>query len=198
MGFSISWMAVQGCSVAQAAEALGLDLEGGEPGDSPDGDCVGELPGGWVLVWRDDCEALERGRFAPLLTFGPAVGCSVEEHVMVHDARGYRDGAEIWRVTHDPNRGESLYHLETAGEPPAALEAIHRAGIKEQDEDGGEDAGCDYIADVPLNLAKSICGFKHDEDPPGGSAFHGLRRARQRAADAGGQPGFFARIFGRR
>lgn len=198
MGFSVSWIAVQGCDAAQAAEALGFEPSEGAALDYPQRDCVGELPGGWVVVWTDDCDALEKGRFAPLLKFGPAVACSVEEHVMVQEARGYHGGAEVWRVTHDPNRGESLYHLEVAGDPPSNLEAIRTAAVKAQDEEGGEDAGVDLICDVPLDLAKSICGFKHDENPPAGATFRGLRKRRKPRASADVKPGFFARMFGAR
>jgi len=197
MGFAISWMAVQGCDPVQAAEALGLALDDGDPWDFPDGDCIGELPGGWVIVWIEDFDALRKGRYAPLLQFGPAVACAVEEHVMVQEARGYRDGAEVWRVTHDPNEGESLYHLDVAGEPPTNLEAIRSAAFKEQEAEGGEDAGVDLISDVPLDLAKSICGFKHDFDPPEGATFRGLRKARRRPVPGAAKPGFFARLLGR-
>jgi hypothetical protein len=197
MGFSVSWMAVQGCDVTQAAEALGFELDDDVPCEIPEGDCMGQLPGGWVLVWIDDFDALRKGRFAPLLKFGPAVACAVEEHVMVQEARGYREGAEVWRITHDPNAGESLYHLDVAGEPPTNFEAIRSAAIKAQDAEGGEDADVDIISDVPLDVAKSICGFKHDEDPPNGTTFRSVRRGRRPGA-GGAKPGFFARLFGAR
>jgi hypothetical protein len=196
MGFSISWLAVQGVDVAQAAEAMGFAL--GEPMDFVDGDSIAELAGGWVLVWSEDFEALHRGRFAPLLKFGPAVGCSVEEHVMFQEARGYREGVEVWRVTHDPNEGESLYDLTVIGDPPASLAAIRDAAVKEQDARGGEDAGVDFICDVPLDLARSICGFKHDLDAPAGSAFWQLRRVRAGRTSGDAKPGLFGRLFGGR
>jgi hypothetical protein len=195
MGFSVSWMAVQGCDSAQAAEALGWELPDGDRRDYPEGDCIGDLPGGWVLVWKEDFDAMREDLFAPLLKFGPAVACAVEEHVMVQEARGYRDSVEIWRVTHDPNAGESLYHLDVAGDPPPNLEAIHSAAVKAQEAEGGEDADVDLICDVPLDLAKSICGFKHDEDPPTGATFVGSRKA---SSSGGRRPGFLARLFGAR
>jgi hypothetical protein len=197
MGFSVSWMAVQGCDVAEAAEALGVEIGDGPASDLPERDCIGQLPEGWVLVWIEDFDALRKGRFAPLLKFGPAVACAVEEHVMVQEARGYRDGVEVWRVTHDCTASESIYHLDLAGEPPANFEAIRSAGFKAQEGEGGEDAGVDLICDVPLDLAKSICGFKHDEDPPEGATFRLLRRAGKPPPGAA-KPGFFARLFGAR
>ncbi|WP_293675988.1 hypothetical protein [uncultured Phenylobacterium sp.] len=181
--------------MAHAAEVLGLELDGDAPRDTPQGDCVGQLPGGWVLAWTEDFDALRKGRFAPLLKFGPAVGCAVDEHVMVQEARGYRDGAEVWRITHDPNEDEGVYSLDVAGEPPANFAALRSAAIKAQDAEGGEDAQVDLISDVPLDVARSICGFKHDEAPPEGTTFMGLRRARKPGA---ARPGFFARLFGAR
>lgn len=54
----------------------------------------------------------------------------------------------------------------------------------------------DVIFDVPVELAKSICGFRHDEEPPGAVLFQELRRARGPAGPR--KPGLLARLFGAR
>lgn len=196
MGFSASWCAVQGAQREDVLATLGLEPTG-KRDDFPDFRIsLAELPGNWLLVWYErDLKTAFRNA-ADLSRHGTAVACAIEEHVMFQEARGYADGAEVWRVTHDPNEGESIYHLETTGAPPAQLAKIHADLKAEQDAEGGEDAGVDLICDVPLTLAKSICGFKHDDDPPDGVAFEELRRAKGSAGSA--KPGFLARLFGAR
>lgn len=195
MGFSGSWFAVQ-CDRERAL--LELDLAPArEIGEQlPKGLAVADLPDGWLLFFSFDFDQAFRPQMVGLSRHGPAVGCAIEEHVMIQEARGFTDGAEVWRVTHDPNRGESLYHLEVAGAPPAQLASIHAELKAEQDAEGGEDADVDLICDVPLNLARSICGFKHDEAWPEGFSFTELRKAGAAAAPER-RPGFFARLFGR-
>ncbi|MFI4950450.1 MAG: hypothetical protein ACHP7A_05365 [Caulobacterales bacterium] len=176
---------------------LGLEL-GPEIGDWPGNNfAIGGLPDGWLLFMTGRLDEAFTPRFAGLSVRGPAVACSIEEHVMYQEARGYRDGAEIWRVTHDPNKGESLYHLDVAGDLPAGFDSMRAAAIKAQDDAGGEDAEVDLICDVPLDLAKSICGFKHDDDWPRELSFFEVRRARAARVQGAGRPRFFARLFGR-
>jgi hypothetical protein len=196
VGFSASWFAVQGAPREDVLRAVGLEPSG-QRDEVPDFRfCFTELPGNWLLVWYDrDLKAAFRNA-ADLSRHGPTVACAIEEHVMFQEARGYSDGVEVWRVTHDPNEGESLYHLETAGAPPAQFTKIHADLKAQQDAEGGEDAGVDFICDVPLALAKSLCGFKHDEDPPEGVVFEELRRPK--AGGGAGKPGFLARLFGAR
>ncbi|MBL8770627.1 MAG: hypothetical protein JNK30_04535 [Phenylobacterium sp.] len=196
MGFSGSWAAVQGAPRDGVLAALGLEPSGQSDAFPDFRVCLGELPGGWLLLWydRDLSTAFEAAR--DLSPLGPALACAIEEHVMFQEARGYADGAEVWRVTHDPNRGGSLYHLETDGAPPPELAGIHADLKAQQDAEGGETAGVDLICDVPLELARSICGFKHDLDPPDGVVFEELRQAKR--ATGTSRPGFFARLFGAR
>jgi len=196
VGFSASWFSVQGASREDVLAALDLQPTGKQD-DFPDFRvCISALPGNWLLVWYDRDLKIAFKMAAELSRLGPAVACAIEEHVMFQEARGYADGDEVWRVTHNPNEGESLYHLETAGEPPAQFAKIHADLKAEQDAEGGEDADVDLICDVPLELAKSICGFKHDEDLPDGVVFEEL--GRRKNAPGSAKPGFLARLFGAR
>lgn len=189
MGASLSWIAVRGCSPEEAAAALGLEFTGPAAPELSGRYAIGALPGGWTFVQLDN-SALARGRFDPLLRFGPAVACSIEEHVMVMEARGYQDGAETWRIEHDPPEHGTLYHVAATGDLPAAFPEIHRLAIEQQDDEGGEDAGVDLISDVPLDVAASICGLKYGDTEPEGSWFRPVRKARRSG------PGLLARLFG--
>ena len=199
MGISNSWFAVQGCPRDEALAQLGFEDDVGVGHDWPPRGrfAVGELPGGWLLFIAPDLEDAFAERFVTLSAGREAVACAIEEHVMYQEARGYRDGAEVWRVLHDPDKGGSLLHLEVTGSPPASLDAIRAKAVARQEAEGGEDAGVDCISDVPLELAKSICGFKHDGVWPKGLSFTVLRRAKPARAEASGKPSFFARLFGR-
>lgn len=198
VGFSLSWFAVRGLTRDAALTELGVEPSGRTYVDPPRFG-VADLPGGWLLfVFDDDLKQAFAAPFVALSKHGPAVACAIEEHVMFQEARGFDAGAEVWRVTHDPNAGESLYHLDVEGAPPIQLEEIRTAAMAAQDAEGGEDADVDLIADVPLKLARSLCGYKHDEvGPEGMSEFMELRRPKATGEGGPVKTGFFARLFGR-
>lgn len=199
MGISNSWFAVKGCARDDALARLGLS-PAQEIGDGwpPRGRFVmGDLPDGWLLFIAPGLDDAFEDRFVELSAGGEAVACSVEEHVMYQEARGYRDGAEVWRVVHDPGKGESVFHLVVTGAAPPQLEGIRAKLFAKQEAEGGEDAGVDVISEIPLQLAKSICGFKHDDAWPKGLGFTLLERERRAREPRASGPGFFARLFGR-
>ncbi|MFL5298287.1 MAG: hypothetical protein ACJ798_18060 [Phenylobacterium sp.] len=197
MGISNSWFATRALGLKDALAELGFEADRDIGKDWPPRGhyAVGELPGGWVIFVAPGLNDAFKDRFVALSAGGEAVACSVEEHVMYQEARGYRDGAEVWRVVHDPHKGESLFHLDVTGTPPAQFAAIRDKIVEEQAAEGGEDANVDLVSDVPLDLAESICGFKHDGEWPEGLSFTTLYRARPSRGPSGG--GFFARLFGR-
>jgi hypothetical protein len=194
MGLNCSWIAVHGLKVEQALASLEMEVsEVLSPDETPDGLGMAQLPGDWLLfLWGRKAGAVE-GKLSGFTALGRVIECEMSETVMFSEARGYENGAQIWRVTHDPDRDESLYSLQTEGVPPVQLEAIARDAKTHQDSEGGEAAGMDLIFDVPLELAHSICGFHPLDGEPADLRFSVLRRI-------GGGPskklGFFARLFG--
>ena len=190
MGVSCSWFAVQGVSRAAALEALGLVEAGPVRGDFPARDGVTDLPDGWLLLWFDDLDRAFAPDVVGLSAHSRAVACSIEEHVMYHEARGYQGGEETWRLRHDPEEGER--HLEVTGSPPPPFERIRDDQLAKLEAQGYI---ADFVADVPPALAMTICGFKHDEEWPNEVSFTELRRTKP--AQAEGRPGLFARLFGR-
>jgi len=191
----LCWIAIKGCPRDAAIEALGLE-EGQVVDGLPRRIGVAALPNDWTLfVFNDDLERAFKPEVSALSHHGGAVACAIEEHVMYQEARGYEGGRETWRITHDPNKANSFYHLVATGQPPANFDTVHRQAVADQDAEGGEDADVDFIADVPLDVAKSICGFKHDDAWPDDLRFTELRRARRATQPSG--PGFFQRLFRR-
>lgn len=202
MGFSHSYIAVQGLEPAQALEVLGMEVARvTEPDDTElSGLLMGELQDGWLLLLSDDYDNALEGKLAQLAGSGPAVACAVNEHVMVSEARGYEAGTEVWRVVRDCEEG--TYALEVTGNPPSQLDSIFRKARAEQEKEGGEDSGVDFIFDVPPKLVESICGFRLGEEEPEGFRYSTLRKIGGAANEgkAKTEPksgGFFARLFGR-
>jgi len=52
----------------------------------------------------------------------------------------------------------------TGGELPESFPAIREAMEQAQLAAGGDEANVDYIFEIPLQVAQSLVGFKHDED----------------------------------
>src|SRR5688572_28449592 len=130
MGASLSWFAVRGKAPESVLQGFGLRKVREEGRDSPYSGAL--LPSGWYLVCQGrheftDAEMQRQTRGCE------AVACFVEEHVMVSRAAHWRDGREVWSVTHDSE--EDSLHLDVRGEPPATFTAIRDRLTKEQEED---------------------------------------------------------------
>lgn len=160
MGYSISWIAFQGLTKSEILSCTRL-IDTGEPDGVNESPISGsELPCGWyVLFLNDVTHPYVSGDTLRELSRGCSVlGCQVEEHAMVSASFFYQNGTRIWNVVHDSEKG--LYHLEIDGDPPESF-SISECRQK-QDSAGGEGAGVDYIFDAPLELARRICGYRHD------------------------------------
>lgn len=197
MGWSSSWIAIQGRPKDDILGFLKL-VETGEdvyPGSRSTDFSVKEFPGDWVVLFSESFDWANPARTLELSKLGLVIACQFEDKVaMTSTARAARDGMELWRVFHDHE--QSVYRLDISGEPPAGLAAIRDQHFRQQESDGGEDAGVDYVHDVPFELARTVCGYRHDEDD---SLFLGLRPDRaEYSSDRSSRPSLFNRLFGRR
>jgi hypothetical protein len=141
---------------------------------------LAERPGGWLILFSEDFGWADRDRVLELSRFGLTVGCQFEDKVeMTSMACAARGGEELWRVFHvnDP-----LYRLDVSGDPPSELAAIRDQLFREQEEDGGQESSADFVHDIPLELAKVVCGYRADEDE---SVFVGLRKSQGSSSAAG-------------
>lgn len=84
---------------------------------------------------------------------------------MLSGASGLKDGRTLWTVHHNAQRGE--LHLEVEGIPAPALERIREAQVAKQKAASRENIGVDYLFDIPVELARELTGFRHDENIPG-------------------------------
>jgi hypothetical protein len=84
---------------------------------------------------------------------------------MCSHAAYWRDGQQIWSVYH--NGGDrGTYDLQIQGNPPHHFSEIRDRLNSQQVQAGGEKADVDHIFDVPVELARSITGYRHDQDIP--------------------------------
>jgi hypothetical protein len=163
MGWSLAWIAVRGKSPEQVRHELGTEPTGVTSEICAESELSATELGGWYLVAsnHDRSNLLDEARLARLARGCEIVTCFVEEHVMVSSSSSWRDGARLWRVTHDAQDDLGLEHLEVGGSAPPELAAIRARGFEELRADPEP---CDYVFDVPVNLAaKLVGGFRHDE-----------------------------------
>jgi hypothetical protein len=155
LGFRISWIAAQG-PIAEVLAALGADTTGatGEYFDFPLS--LGELPNGWTIVWSEDETYFDPERSAEISRHLPILSCWVNETVMHSRVIRFEDGEQIWAVWHEGD--EISDHIDHFGQPPEEMTALIADARVQQ----ANDEGVDYLFDVPLTVARNICGFKHD------------------------------------
>jgi hypothetical protein len=168
MGYSLAWLAVQGKTTENIHRQLGLTGTGDfcDYGDAP---VAGRLlPSGWYLVVAKGCDhkLISELIVQQISSSGSVIACSIEEHVMFSSAAQWSDGQKNWSIRHrGGDHGPTDLGFE--GSPPPLFAELREFYGSKQDAEGGEKAGVDWIFEIPLELAKSIVGFKHDEETPG-------------------------------
>ena len=171
MGFAISWLAVKG----KSPEAITQELELTPTGEMTD---YGEslftgraLSSGWFLLVINQCEHdfVKQKSLSSLSGKCEVIACSIEEHVMFCSSELWRNGVQIWRIEHDAQK--SIEHISHSGSMPDGYSAIEKAFSEEQKKAGGKKANTDYFFEIPLQAAKSVVGFKHDESNPDDDGF---------------------------
>ena len=167
MGYSLSLLAVQTPDPAEALRQLGHTRTGQLCEYAREPLSGYALSTNWFLIVALGCDNrfLQPNILGPLSEHFPVVACSIEEHVMFSSAEYWTDGNQVWRAEHVGENGP--IHLKTSGILPPGFEAMAAAHKEAQEADGGEKAGVDHYFDIPLNAAKAITGFKHDEGIPG-------------------------------
>ena len=166
MGFAISWLALKGKAPGNVREELGFSETDNheEFPESKINAC--NLSNEWYLIYINKCESsfVSDKVLGPLSNGCEVIACVIEEHVMYSRAQYWRSGNKVWQVVHDAQQG--MLDLEYEGQLPENFDSIRASSFSEQELEGGEEAEVDYIFDVPLLLAETITGFKHDEDIP--------------------------------
>ncbi len=164
MGFRLNWIAFEGLSPEQVHVRLGL-VPTGETMEIPEAEYCGvALNNGWYVVIEESHERLPEVYNDPALSDGcECVYGSVNETTMFSLASGHRNGSLLWDIVHDSSLG--TVHLDATSYMPACYDLVRTRLAAEQEQAGGEDADVDYFFDIPVEVAREVCGFRHDYDP---------------------------------
>jgi hypothetical protein len=167
MGYSLSLLAVQ-CSDPDAALSALNIFRTGQTCEYASQQLTGyAMPQGWYLVVASRCDhrILKANVLGLLSQNYRVVACSIEEHVMFSSVEEWAAGALVWRAVHAGENGP--IDLKTSGTLPPSFQPMADALMAKQEAEGGKTAGVDYYFDIPLNAARAIMGFKHDETVSG-------------------------------
>lgn len=165
MGYRISWLAVHGIDKQTVYERLGL-VPRGETGLAFDHPTTGrQLENGWTVVGFDELghELVDDESMKRLSAGWTVMACNLCETTMCSTASLWKDGEEVWGVWHFSN--DTVDHLEGGGDLPAEFEAIEQKYRALQAEEEAADASVDYMIEIPMELAKHVTSFVHNEGP---------------------------------
>ncbi|MCX8256097.1 hypothetical protein RHAL1_01764 [Beijerinckiaceae bacterium RH AL1] len=164
MGFKVAWAAVKGKSSDAVMSDLDLERTGEHEAFPKTEYCIVTMPSGWVVVvncfsfgsfiLEAPLDRVKRG--AEVLT------CYVNETTMTSDLGAYENGALLWSVTHDSERGAD--DLRVTGAPPEPFASIRDGLVAQQEASSG---GVDYLFDVAPDLGEALTGYRHDKDVEG-------------------------------
>ncbi len=193
MGFAISWCAVSEKAADVFLERIGL-TETAETEEVPESLIgVAQLDTGWRLLWYNeyDCPFLGEPQRREHSRQHDLLYCLVEEHCMASSAELWSQGSRKWWISHEGINGPK--GLDFSSELPSNFQQIRSEMEAKQEREGGDEADVDYLFEIPLLIAKSMTGFKHDEVCPHivGNEFKVMRKEAQ-------QGGFLSRLFGKR
>lgn len=191
MGFSVSWCAVPEEAAQKLFERLGLSPTGATEEIPESLISAVKLDTEWLVLWYNEygCPFLGPKDLAALSKEHDVLLCLVEEHVMASSSELWSLGIRKWWISHEGENGPKGLSFE--GELPGCFSSIRAEMEKTQSAAGGDEADADYIFEIPLKVAQSIVGFKHDEDCPHmqGERFVVL-------AKEGQKKGFMRKLFG--
>lgn len=168
MGYQLAWIAMRSKSREEVLHLFGLRTTG-EHEEFPESDITGLLvqPDWCIILVNLHGDGLERLRFGQangILSQGcEHVYCYVHERTMMSCASAWYNSDEVWTILH--NGGNiGILHLEVFGDIPNQYDSIRERLVSLQYANGGEQATVDYIFDVPIEVAASVTGFRHDRE----------------------------------
>jgi len=159
MSFSLVWFAVQGVERDAFLERAGFEDTGEIDEYFEEEHSGGELEGGWYVVVSNDMNLFEPAKLAKWSAGGRMVACVVHEGAMNSLATEWKDGRQVWSVSHDGSEGGD--QLDVEGALPEVFEEIRQEAMAVAGE--GDAEGVNFVFDIPLDLAAEITGFRHDE-----------------------------------
>lgn len=166
MGYAITWCAIHDADAEEFLAHLGL-MPTGETEEWPESPiATALLDTGWQVIWFNEYapKSLRSEKLQAISMQFDLLLCLVEEHVMASSSEFWVNGDRKWFLSHEGENGPQGLVVE--GGPPESFAASKREMEEAQIEEGGDSAEVDYIFEIPLKVAQSLVGFKHDEDCP--------------------------------
>lgn len=161
MSFSLVWIAAQGVGKDEFLERAQFE-DTGEVDEYFEHDHAGgELADGWYVIVSSDFGLLEPAKLRAWSAGARLVAAAVHEGTMNSLAVEWRDGKQVWSVSHDGTEGGD--RLDVEGQLPEVFEELKAEAMAAQAESEKEGGGVDFAFDIPLDLAAEITGFRHDE-----------------------------------
>lgn len=163
MGFAVTWCAVPEKDADAFLARLRLKPTGKWERTPESLVSTTRLDTEWRLVRynRYECPFLDANALARISKDHLVLVCRVEEHAMASSSEFWIEGRCHWCIEHrgeDGPKGLLVY-----GSPPGCFPAIKIQMEEAQRVAGGDEAGVNYLFEVPLKVAQAITGFKHDE-----------------------------------
>jgi hypothetical protein len=160
MGFKISWLAFEALDKATLLDALGFHDTGvlDEANEAPFS--AAQLPNGWSIIWSNDFGWIETQSVKLPFPSQRAIACQLHEGLMFSAVHGAKDGVEMWSLSHDAQA--DLHDLSIFGDLPTTFVEIRDRLFAEQKAEDETRAEVDFIFDIPIELAQSVTGFRHD------------------------------------
>ena len=123
MGYSISWLMVNGKARQAVLNDFGLETTG-KSGEFSDFRIAGHaLPNGAYLLVMRKCDHpfTSNTHLAQVSVGCKALACSIEEHVMYAYAIYWENGRNLWSLKHQGDTDEGRNDLTVSGTPPDSL-----------------------------------------------------------------------------
>jgi hypothetical protein len=194
MGFSITWCAIPEDKAEQFLGRLGLTPTG-ETEEFPTSlIATAKLDTGWRILWYNKyaCPFLKPRDLAASSNDFDVPLCLVEEHVMASSSELWSGGHRKWRLSYEGENGPS--ELSMDGDLPTSFPAIRQEmeALQLAERGRNETDVVDFIFEIPLKVAQSLVGFKHDE-----ASAHLVDRRFAVMSRIVPTASFFSRLFGK-
>jgi hypothetical protein len=159
MGIALSWVAVSALSVEETLLRLSLTNTGTDCRYPFKGIASHTLQNDWFLIAAQGCEhrIVKAASMSALSQGCIAVACVIEEHVNYAATEFWKDGERMWRIQHQGD--EDSENIAFQGQVPQRFHEL-LATVEQED---SENPDSHFHMDIPLVLAKELCGFRHDE-----------------------------------